>query len=266
MIPAISPDQTRFCEICARPASEAHHVQHRSMGGTDHEHNLIALCRACHDHFHPEKVGGRGWRIETDAIDGVTVRKVFQGAELLWERHYPIAFDQGVFVKEIEATPAHLDAMAQQFRWLDNEGIIATGQALYELHLKGWVVRARLFQVALLRTPYGGKADKLRAIAREFQIGGRMAYLEAQAVEIYDAFKPLLKHVAQVPSADMLVLAAQQSDPKAAIELLVDRRAENPHYSRTTYRAELETGQEPEYHSITCTEPGCSAVVRHRIR
>ena len=46
-----------------------------------------------------------------------------------------------------------------------------------------------------------------------------------------------------MPSPDLLVLAGKQPDPGKALELLVDRRAVNPHYSRITYAAELKAGK-----------------------
>ena len=36
------------CVLCERPASECHHVVHRSLGGRDTPANLVAVCRLHH--------------------------------------------------------------------------------------------------------------------------------------------------------------------------------------------------------------------------
>jgi hypothetical protein len=42
----------RRCVLCGLPDSNSltvHHLRPRSLGGRDHERNLVALCRSCHD-------------------------------------------------------------------------------------------------------------------------------------------------------------------------------------------------------------------------
>jgi len=42
-----------MCEKCREKiAVDIHHKKYRSQGGSDKAHNLIALCRACHNLFH----------------------------------------------------------------------------------------------------------------------------------------------------------------------------------------------------------------------
>ena len=37
------------CEVCPAPGRDPHHVKKRSAGGSDSLHNLVFLCRRCHD-------------------------------------------------------------------------------------------------------------------------------------------------------------------------------------------------------------------------
>lgn len=266
MIPSIAENQTWFCEICGRPASEAHHIQHKSMGGGDEAHNLTDLCRPCHNRLHPEKNGGVGWTVSR-GVDGL---RVYEGKTLVVARWTPtpeVNWDQGVFLERLESTPDDLEARSSLFRFLDDEGMVAAGNALYRLHYAGWVARARLFRFAVLRTPYGTKTQRLRELANRFSIGGSQAWKEIEAVAIYEEHEELLQPAGQLPSPDMLVLAGRQPDPVKAIELLVDRRAANPHYSRITYAAELLSGATsddtpPAYCECVC--PKCGALARHR--
>ena len=40
------------CILCNRAATDIHHITSRSQGGTNHPHNLAALCRQHHDLLH----------------------------------------------------------------------------------------------------------------------------------------------------------------------------------------------------------------------
>ena len=239
-IPAINPTQDRWCQLCSHAAAEEHHLQHRSMGGTDHAHNLVLLCRPCHDHCHPEKNGGVGWEIALTP----DARYVLEDGKVISVRWTPPPdFDEGRFVADLDAATPDLERRAAWFRWLSDDGLVAAGEALYRLHYTGWVVRARLFETAVLRTPYGSKSAKLKELAKLFSIGGSQAWSEVAALEVLDAHAELFQHVGQVPSPDLLVLAGKQPDPVQALELLVDRRSANPHYSRITYAAEIKAGR-----------------------
>jgi 5-methylcytosine-specific restriction endonuclease McrA len=41
------------CNACLKPApNDAHHIKSRGSGGHDETHNLVALCRSCHQNLH----------------------------------------------------------------------------------------------------------------------------------------------------------------------------------------------------------------------
>ena len=48
-----------FCEECIKagvltPVQEVHHIVPLTAGGTNDQHNLIALCKSCHSRIHAE--------------------------------------------------------------------------------------------------------------------------------------------------------------------------------------------------------------------
>ena len=46
------------CVLCERPADDLHHVVHRSQGGRDNPHNLVAVCRFHHSLLHGQAQQG----------------------------------------------------------------------------------------------------------------------------------------------------------------------------------------------------------------
>lgn len=268
-------NRTGFCAICGvgTQGTDLHHVTYRSAGGSDDPSNLIEIDRRCHEAIH------RGdWHI------AVTPEATYvldtAGTVLSTRWNQPDGFDQGAFVASLDAGSDDLSARSAWFRFLDDDGLIAAGQALYRLHYTGWLVRARLFETALHRTPYGTKSKKLRELASLFNVGGHQAYREAAALEVYEANREVVTHASQVPSPDMLLMALGQA-PKGeqgkrkpehpavgeALELLVDRRAVNPAYTREDYRADLAAGRDsmdapPAYCECVC--PNCGALAKHR--
>jgi predicted restriction endonuclease len=47
------------CRYCGRPSTHQHHIDYRSQGGADVEHNLIVLCPEHHAMVHAHK---RHWQ------------------------------------------------------------------------------------------------------------------------------------------------------------------------------------------------------------
>ena len=252
MIPAIAPNQDATCGLCGAkqsymPGHEGHHWIPRSLGGTE----TILLCVRCHN----ATEGSQPWRIAVTP-DGVYTMD-HTGTIIATRYTPPPDFDEGAFVANLDAAAPDLERRASWFRWLSDDGLVAAGEALYRLHYTGWVVRARLFETAVSRSPYGTKSQKLKELAKLFSIGGSQAWNEVAALEVLDAHAEVVQHAGQVLSPDLLVLAGRQPDPEKALELLVDRRAANPHYSRITYAQELKAGKTsddapPAMHECEC--------------
>jgi 5-methylcytosine-specific restriction endonuclease McrA len=40
------------CRNCSKPASQGHHIIHRSQGGDDRPDNILPLCITCHRLYH----------------------------------------------------------------------------------------------------------------------------------------------------------------------------------------------------------------------
>jgi hypothetical protein len=70
-----------ICRGCERPASEAHHILHRSLGGDDRQENLMPLCHACHRLYHGE--GMVAATLENDELVYLE-RKLGEGAGLAY--------------------------------------------------------------------------------------------------------------------------------------------------------------------------------------
>ena len=233
MIPAIAPRQDLPCAICGTLGDpDTHHVVHRSMGGADGP--TLSLCRRCHDNAHPEKQGS-GWTLSLSD----DVLYVLDGDTILVERPltFPEGWDEGLFIAQLSQAPRQLQDLSAGFRFLSDEGIRAAAEALGELVQVGWVLRARLFRTALLRTPYGGKADKLREIARLFGLERSQAYKEARAIELAEKYEVV--HDMDKLTPDAILLAETSGDPEAAMTLLLDRRVANPAYSMSQFKEEL---------------------------
>lgn len=47
------------CRYCGQPATHQHHIEYRSQGGSNEEHNLIVLCPRHHEIIHGDK---RRWQ------------------------------------------------------------------------------------------------------------------------------------------------------------------------------------------------------------
>ena len=250
------------CEVCDRPASDQHHILHRGRGGTDHEHNLLTVCRACHEALHGEK-GGAGWTLaRTD--DALYVLDA--GGTIIVERHTPPAgWDQGAFVARIDQAPHHLSELSAQFRFLDDAGVVAVAEALGLLEQTSWTLRARLFRVALLRTPWGTRGERLHEVSRLFGLEKRQAWKEARALEVLDGHPEIVHGVHNLPSPDAVLLAAAHNEPQKALELLIDRKNVNPSYGPAELRAELRAGNTdsmaapPAYHA--CPECGARHII-----
>ena len=205
------------------------------MGGTDGP--TLNLCRRCHQMSHKEKQG-TGWTLSmTD-----NVLYVLDGDTILVERPLtvPEGWDEGLFIAQLQAAPQQLKDLSAGFRFLSDEGIRSAAETLGELSQVSWALRARLFRTALLRTPYGGKNEKLREIARLFGLERSQAYKEAKAIELAERHEVV--HDLDNLSADAILLAETAGDPVAALSLLVDRRVENPAYSMVDFREDLKRG------------------------
>lgn len=249
------------CAICGVKSTvtgiDEHHVIHRSMGGTDGV--TLMLCRGCHTKMHSEKNGGDRYTLS------VTQDRVYllDGDKIIVDRprRLPADFTEGKFIDELENAPAALRERATKFRFLSDDGLKAAGAALARISDVSWELRARLFQQALLRSPWGSKRAILLDVAKEFGIERAQAYREAQLIGWVEERPDVSSVLDDLPPTEVLLKIKDAPDPVAAAELWVDRKAADPTYTRKQFAAEV-AGVEREW----CDHrecPTCGAGLPH---
>ena len=225
------------CALCGVKSTvtgiDEHHVVHRSMGGTDGV--TIMLCRRCHNATHPEKVGGPAYSL---ALTDNVLYLMLDG-RIVVERWLtaPEGWDEGTFVATLQNAPHHLRELAPRFRFLSDDGLVAAGEAMAQVSDVAWELRARLFQTALKRTPWGDKDRVLMDVAKQFGLERAQARREAQLIGWVDAHPEVSSVLDNLPPVEVLRHIQAAQDPEAAAELYVDRKAADPGYTRQQFAA-----------------------------
>lgn len=261
MTSAIVQNQDRRCELCGDYAITDHHIQHRSMGGDDHDHNLIVLCPDCHSRTHAEKFGGPTLDITKDG-EGLRVVDRASGEVLLDRATPPEGFNLPQWIYRFQKGPGLLRRAAQvYFRYLSEEQMIEVAHVLDELDEENWLAKATLLRIAKLRIPWGERKEKWEAIVQAFGLEKSQGYKLVKAADLWeqDADFRSTGNISP-PHPDVILLAHTKGDPIAAMELYDDRKAQNPRYSLTQFKEDLKQGKtsmdpEPEYcvgHCIDC--------------
>jgi DNA mismatch repair protein MutS len=56
-----------ICEVCqTNPAEDVHHIVYRKVGGDNQQHNLVPLCKQCHDEEHNGNLRIKGYTMTSD--------------------------------------------------------------------------------------------------------------------------------------------------------------------------------------------------------
>ena len=262
MIPSISPRQDIPCAVCSRSANEEHHVLHKSMGGSDDAHNLLALCRGCHRNMHGQD--GRVWVIEENSPERLCVT---ESNHIVMERWHPgESFSQARFIHQFRALPRYTRIAGNYFRYLDEDAMMEIAEVIGQADAENWQAMAKLLTVAKRRMPYGERSEKFAELVRVFGIRKSKGYKLVAALSFVED-RPELFHGMEsaLPSPDAVLLVASNGDPEKAAELLTERVSQNPRYSPAQFREDLrvERPEEPEYHEVRCE---CGAVFTHPIR
>mgnify|MGYP001610690221 CR=1 FL=1 len=238
MTSAISPRQDLLCALCERAAITDHHIVHKSMGGDDHDHNLVLLCTEHHAAAHSEKFGGVTWEISKDS-DGLRVLEVATGV-MIFEHCYLDGFDQGQHIHDLQLLPGLLAELVNDVKYLDNDGLKSAGEIAWSLFGKAaWMYVGEVLRVAKLRMLPGTQSEKLRTIAADLGIGLRHAQQLIQIRETFDT-----KSISQSPvqESTFFLIAAQQENPQEALRNAEEIKAENPRATVKEYQAVLKTG------------------------
>lgn len=264
---SISPRQDRFCFCGKAAASEPHHVLHKSLGGVGLNHNLVDICPEHHAAMHPEKLGGRGIKVTENSSDVLRIIDNETG-EVIYEAWKPPEWWPQKRTEMLAALESSdrtiLMAARSYFKYLDPIETEEVYDLLKELDRSLWEAGARLLLYARLRMPYGTRTEQFNALVQQLGIQKSTAYKQIAALMEVDKNPEVFQNLeksGKLPSADVILLAAKNDDPVAAIELYVDREAQNPRYSLAQFREDLHRKNdsmqpEPEYCRGHCADCG----------
>lgn len=260
---SISPRQDLLCELDLQPAPSEHHIMHKSMGGTDHDHNLVRLCSECHSFAHSEKFGGETLKITKNEYGLQVVRQ--SSGEVLFDRPKPPKdWNLSLWLSHFREWPQMLRIAAQtRFKYLPEDAMLEVAHILDEFDEENWAAKAKLLQVAMLRIPWGDRTEKFDALLRDLEIKKSQGYKLVAALDYWE--RDLSTRLETLPAPDVVLLIKAQNDPERAIALYEQRRAENGRYSKAQFQEDLGRGNTgidpaPEYH--LCPECGARHV-RH---
>ena len=222
----VSRRDTRTCTLCDRPATDPHHVLHRGRGGEDVAHNIMDICRGCHDAHHQGVITidapsfARGWLC------------VYSGTKPLLRRPLPqprAPCDDTAVDAVSSAIQRVEDAAEFGLERASLEELTHVAEAVLTL-THAWPLRAEAIQRAydgwLLWEERGieqRKTYKLQAIAKRFGVHPGTA---RQEYDIACTFTPeggsFAAYAAQSPVKDFSVWRAAQSqdNPWRALEAM----------------------------------------------
>lgn len=264
--------QALLCALCGTASTvrggDYHHIVHRSMGGLHDP--AVYLCRTCHDALHAEKHGGATWRglyIPGEGGTG-TFKAVDRDGHTIVERpawhvmtedgpleQPPPHWDAGAFLQALDSAPDALMLLSGSFRLLHDDELVAAGEALGKVSHVAWQLRARLFRLALLRSPWGQKGALLIDLARRFGLGHAAAYREAALIAWVDEHPIVYSVDDLLPPVAALTVISRADDPVAAAALWEERAAEGDTNVRR-FKAEV-AGDTEEW----CACPTCGTRV-----
>ncbi len=249
----VAPDS--LCEICGTFRHlEVHHVLPRGMGGSREpkvlgEDNLITLCWTCHRNFHEG-----GWVLERSphllrVVDG-------RSGDEIMRRHCPQGFDPAAFLDLLNRLDASLDQAVHLVRYLDDDQLVEAFRGASSLGKRAWLLEAAILYEAQRRSVYGDRA--LEGIARRFEISLRHAQKYALVWRLFFARdgqnsehgetspEPIEPEGVNVDVFSLeeptwyVVAATESPEPQRWLSYAQDKKAENPRYSISDFRGEIQ--------------------------
>jgi endonuclease/exonuclease/phosphatase (EEP) superfamily protein YafD len=237
------------CEICGSTRGlDRHHVVHRKMGGSKdpavHDAaNLVTICRHCHTNLHEgpwELIRlTNGFRV-VDRQSGRQVMRRLQNPNI----DVPTLFH---LLTLSEASVTHLvDAVP----YLSDDQLVEAFASAITMGRQAWLVQAAILHEAQQRSTYGD--GSLAAIARRFDISLRQAQKYALVWKVFFARQD--QNEAQATEAksvniDAIVLdepswyvvaASESADPEAWLAYAQDRKLEDPRYTVSAFRQDIQ--------------------------
>src|SRR3990172_1593157 len=252
---AMKPIADMLCAICGTPKGlDSHHIAVRGMGGrkgaiVDSKDNLITLCRNCHHNIHEG-----GWELErSEAVLRVTDRRT--GKEVM-RRLAAQDFDAAAFFQLLNVTGGFLTQALTLVPYLDDEQLVEAFRASRALGKRSWLLQAAILYEAQRRSVYGDRS--LEAISRKFEISLRQAQKYALVWELFfteeeragdntdtdhgrDEAKNVNVDAFSLDEPSWYIVAATESpDPVRWLAYAQDKKAENPRYSISDFRGEIQ--------------------------
>jgi hypothetical protein len=230
------------CAICGETRSlDRHHVVPKRMGGSSEpsvhdDGNLLMLCRRCHDKLHQER-----WRLERSE-PGLRVFDV-QSGEQVMRRLRDDALDPAALFQLLNIADASLSRLLELLPFVTDEQLVEAFAYAASLEKRAWLVQAAILYEAQKRSIYG--EHNLEAIARRFDLSRRQAQKYALVWKQFFAQEEEQQSVnvdailLQEPSW-YTVAATETKDPQKWLEYAQDRKAEDPGYSVTSFRKEIQ--------------------------
>jgi hypothetical protein len=238
------------CEICGMNRNlDQHHVDGRGMGGSKNlavhaDANIITLCRTCHRNIHEG-----GWELHRsqDLLQVVDRRT---GQEVM-RRARAQDFDPAALFQLLNVMDSSLVGALSLIAYLDDDQLVELFRASRSLGRRAWMLQAAVLHEAQRRSIYGARS--LEAIARRFEISVRQAEKYALVWRLFFASESPDQGDGQANKENVnvdvfsleepswyIVAATESPEPRRWLAYAQDRKAEDPRYSISAFRSEIQ--------------------------
>jgi len=216
--------------------------------------NLLTLCRRCHRNLHEG-----GWSISLSETE-LRVTDARSGTEVM-RRLYRQGFDASAFLSGFNEIESLLGEGIGSIAFLDDEQLVEAFRISRTVGKKAWLVQAAILYEAQRRSVYG--EGRVVAIARQFEIGVRQA--EKYALVWRTFFNrdemPEALHGPSTNSVNVdaifleepswyVVAATESPEPHKWLAYAQDRKAENPRYSISDFRSDIQSVHPPSVETL----------------
>jgi hypothetical protein len=222
--------------------------------------NLLTLCRRCHRNVHEG-----GWVVSLSETE-LKVTDKRTGTEVM-RRLYRQGFDAGAFLAGFGQIELVLGDGIGSIAFLDDEQLVEAFRISRIVGKKAWLVQAAILYEAQRRSVYG--EGMLVGIARQFEIGVRQA--EKYAL-VWRTFFNRDETLEASPGSSVdnvnvdaifleepswyVVAATESPAPHQWLAYAQDRKAENPRYSISDFRSDIQSVQPASVENLVSAGDG----------
>jgi hypothetical protein len=197
--------------------------------------NKVILCRPCH-----AQITEHRWRLErTDRR--LLVTEVASN-EVVVRRLFDPDFSPSHYFQELNLLEPRLDGLVQGIPYLTDGQLVDLFSYLRGLDKHTWNAQAAVLWEAKRRSVYGDRAWE--AMGRTFGIGWRQAYNLARVWEVFFLGKDgqLCNQMqnCSLQEVTWYIVSSQTDAPHFWLAYAEDRKAEDPGYSISDFRAEIQ--------------------------